>query len=180
MATCESTTTEIYIPIPGTIQARALEALAASDTGSMAAGVLAANVGQTVVAPDLPDILAPCVQQGLITSERRSGLLFFDLTAHGLACLNMIKEGVVSRPDEPQAPLVQKKPEVKCKTTRLALSFSDAEDDLHKVDQADIECALTSSGRLLIDANGMQMSLSPEQAQALFIYTDRARAGKGR
>lgn len=174
MAITESTAGEVYVPLPDTIQARALDALAGSPNGSMAASVLADSLGQFVVAPDLGDMLAPCVLHGLIVSDRRSGLTFYDITADGLASLKRIKSGDIPPPRTPRpgpAPATK---------ARKPIAFSAPTDEPPGIDEPLIECALTSSGRLVIDANGMQMTLAPEQVRALFEYTDRVRAGKGR
>lgn len=170
MASTESTT-DVYLPLPGTIPYRALDLLAGSQDGSACAAVLANDLGQFVAAPDLQDILSPCIVHGLLTAERRSGLMFFDITAEGMAAAKRMKE-------QPRQDAPREKPARK--VVAQPMSFTAPTDEPPAVEVAAIECALTSSGRLLIDANGMQMTLTPDQVRDLFIYTDRVRAGKGR
>lgn len=147
-----------YIPQPGTIPFRAIEALKLMEVGAeVPTAVMLEMLGQPKDWAGLTTCLSPAVEAGLI-SRRMEGRRIYWSLGDGQP-LNHWE-------DEPEAPAQAPAPEA-------------CVDQLEPQEEAgeDLGCefAITSTGRLLIECEGKSVALSKEQADHLMAYLDQAR-----
>lgn len=152
-----------YIPLPNTMPRRALLALADAEGGALASVPLLEAIGQPPDYPSLVTIMSTALQYGLVerTADTPKKWAITDL---GRETVDVIKNGASDLP--------QKAATAKPKPANEPMAL---DDDADLLPANGCEFALTSSGRLLIEAEGQLVALSKEAADALFAYTDEQR-----
>lgn len=167
-----SNTTKTYTPQAGTMGARALLALAASETGRMSNAVLLEAMGQPPGYAGMTNVMDNCVFYKLVETDKDAFNRFWTITEQGretAARMLANQKRTEARHDDSEADLAP---------PSAPQPFTEATDEGHLVaadSDDDIECALTSSGRLIIDANGVKQALSKQQTNQLLEYVDRMR-----
>lgn len=152
-----------YIPQPGTIPFRAIEALKLMEVGSeVPTAVMLELLGHPKDWAGLTTCLSPAVEAGLISRRMEGRRIYWSLG-----------DGVPLNAwgDEPAA--AEQAP-----SDGHAAEFV-AGDQVPPAEDAaeDLGCefAFTSTGRLLIDCEGKSVALSKHQADYLMAYLDQAR-----
>lgn len=151
--------TATYIPQPGTIPFRAIEALKLMEVGAeVQTAVMLELLGQPKDWAGLTTCLSPAVEAGLIYRRMEGRRIYWSLG-----------DGVPLNAwgDEPAA--AEQPPTSAVASVEQLELEEDAADDLG------CEFAFTSTGRLLIDCDGKSLALSKEQADHLMTYLDQAR-----
>lgn len=150
--------TATYIPQPGTIPFRAIEALKLMEVGAeVPTVVMLEMLGQPKDWAGLTTCLSPAVEAGLIRRRTETRRIYWSL-GDGQPLTPWGDESETPAPaPAPTACVEQLEPQ------------EDAREDLG------CEFAITSTGRLLIDCEGKSVALSKQQADHLMAYLDQAR-----
>ncbi len=193
-----------YTSQPGTVAARALEAINQIQPGQeVTSAVLLEAIGQPADWQGLNNCLMPAVEAGLIT-RRLEGRRSWWSRGTGMPCPRTKDQPLTVEPEQPrkqakattQAPLedhtaiddlepasrprVATAAEAVLRKSALHGSSTCTESQTPAAPPAteqdeDCEFAITSAGRLLINAGEQRIALSKAQADQLMAYLDQAR-----
>lgn len=156
-----------YIPQPGTIPFRAIEALKLMEVGAEVPTVVMLELlGQPKDWAGLTTCLSPAVEAGLIYRRTEGRRIYWSL-GDGEPLSGSYEIEAPTPTDEPAA--AAQAPATTVRADQLPPAEEDAGEDLG------CEFAITSTGRLLIDCDGKNVALSKHQAEHLMAYLDQAR-----